>query len=45
MGAAITAAVSQYAADVGDGSFPTRAESFSMNEAVLKSLYGPDHPD
>jgi 3-methyl-2-oxobutanoate hydroxymethyltransferase len=41
LGQAIKTAVGQYAAEVVDGSFPTRAESFSMNESVLQSLYGP----
>jgi 3-methyl-2-oxobutanoate hydroxymethyltransferase len=41
LGEAIKTAVRQYADDVTAGSFPTKAQSFSMNETVLQSLYGP----
>jgi 3-methyl-2-oxobutanoate hydroxymethyltransferase len=41
LGEAIKSAVRQYADDVTAGSFPTKAQSFSMNETVLQSIYGP----
>lgn len=36
----ITAAVGSYAADVRAGTFPTMKESFTIEDDVLKSLYG-----
>ena len=41
LGEAIKTAVRQYADDVIAGTFPAKAESFSMNATVLQSLYGP----
>jgi 3-methyl-2-oxobutanoate hydroxymethyltransferase len=41
LGEAIKTAVRQYADDVTAGTFPAKAESFSMNATVLQSLYGP----
>ncbi len=38
LGAAIRAAVAQYAADVQAGSFPTEAHSFSMDDSILAQL-------
>ncbi|MCE7948933.1 MAG: 3-methyl-2-oxobutanoate hydroxymethyltransferase [Chloroflexi bacterium CFX4] len=38
LGAAIRAAVRQYAADVQAGAFPTEAQSFSMDDGILAQL-------
>jgi 3-methyl-2-oxobutanoate hydroxymethyltransferase len=36
----IRQAVGEYVAEVGNGSFPTEAQSFKMDEAALAGLYG-----
>lgn len=38
LGAAIRAAVAQYVADVQAGTFPTEAQSFSMDDSILAQL-------
>jgi 3-methyl-2-oxobutanoate hydroxymethyltransferase len=39
-GAAIREAVARYAAEVRDGSFPGEGRSFTIDDTVLKNLYG-----
>jgi 3-methyl-2-oxobutanoate hydroxymethyltransferase len=39
-GAAIKDAVTRYAAEVRDGSFPGEGKSFGMKDEVIKRLYG-----
>jgi 3-methyl-2-oxobutanoate hydroxymethyltransferase len=41
LGRTIRDAVSQYVQEVESGQFPTSDHSFSMDEALLQSLYGP----
>jgi 3-methyl-2-oxobutanoate hydroxymethyltransferase len=40
LGDAIRQAVSEYVAEVQSGSFPTEAQSFTMDESALAALYG-----
>ncbi len=45
LGQTIRTAVSQYAAEVRSGQFPTSAQSFGMEETILHALYGPPAKD